>query len=103
MNDRNDSRREFLTRMGAAGFGAFLASTREAWGLDAIANPLASYPSRGWEKAYRDLWKYDSTFSFTCAPNDTHNCILKAYVRQGVITRIGPSMRYGEATDLSGH
>ena len=36
-------------------------------------------------------------------PNDTHNCLLKAYVRSGVVTRIGPTMRYGEATDLDGN
>ena len=75
----------------------------EAWGLQAIENPLAAYPDRDWEKAYRDLWKYDSTFTFLCAPNDTHNCILNAYVRYGVITRIGPTMSYGEATDLDGN
>ncbi len=103
MKIEKDSRREFLAKCAGAGLGAFLASAEHAWGLDAITNPLASYPDRGWERAYRDLWKYDSTFTFTCAPNDTHNCLLKAYVRQGVVTRIGPSMRYGEATDLSGN
>ena len=60
-------------------------------------------PNRDWERTYRDLWKYDSTFTFLCAPNDTHNCILNAYVRSGVMTRIGPTMRYGEATDLDGN
>ncbi|MBI2350649.1 MAG: molybdopterin oxidoreductase, partial [Deltaproteobacteria bacterium] len=74
----------------------------DAWGLGAIENPLAAYPNRDWEKVYRDLWKYDSTFTFLCAPNDTHNCILNAYVRDGVVTRIGPTMKYGEATDLYG-
>ena len=103
MKDSEQSRRDFLAKAGTAGFGAFLASVQRGWGLDAIANPLASYPDRGWERAYRDLWKYDSTFTFTCAPNDTHNCTLKAFVRQGVNTRIGPTMRYGEATDLSGN
>ena len=63
----------------------------------------AAYPDRGWERVYRDLWKYDSTFTFLCAPNDTHNCILNAYVRSGVVTRIGPTMKYGLATDLAGH
>jgi nitrate reductase alpha subunit len=38
-----------------------------------------------------------------CAPNDTHNCLLNAYVRNGVITRIGPTMKYGLATDLDGN
>jgi nitrate reductase alpha subunit len=97
------TRREFLEAASAMGFAAFVASATRAWGLDAIDNPLARYPDRDWEQAYRDLWRYDSTFTFLCAPNDTHNCILNAYVRSGVITRIGPTMRYGEATDLEGN
>ncbi len=97
------SRREFLEAASALGFGAFVQSATRAWGLDAIENPLARYPDRGWEDAYRDLWKTDSSFTFLCAPNDTHNCILNAYVRSGVVTRIGPTMRYGEATDLDGN
>jgi nitrate reductase alpha subunit len=96
-------RRDFLSMVSAAGFGAFVASTQDAWGLEAISNPLAVYPDRGWERVYRDLWKYDSRYTFLCAPNDTHNCLLHAYVRQDVITRIGPTMRYGEATDLTGN
>ncbi len=97
------NRRDFLKLVAAAGFGGLVASTAESWGLEAIPNPLASYPHRDWEQAYRDLWKHDSVFTFTCAPNDTHNCILRAYVRNGVVVRIGPSMRYGEATDLAGN
>jgi len=96
-------RRDFFGMVAAAGLGGLLASTVDAWGLDQVTNPLASYPERGWERVYRDLWKYDSTFTFTCAPNDTHNCILNAYVRNGVIVRIGPSMKYGEASDLDGN
>ncbi|HXG48008.1 MAG TPA: molybdopterin-dependent oxidoreductase, partial [Methylomirabilota bacterium] len=96
-------RREFLAMVSAAGFGGLVASIRDAWGLEAISNPLATYPDRGWERVYRDLWHYDSKYTFLCAPNDTHNCLLHAYVRQGVVTRIGPSMRYGEATDLNGN
>ncbi len=103
MKDLELMRRDFLGLAGAAGFGALVASVQKSWGVEAISNPLASYPDRNWERAYRDLWKYDSTFTFLCAPNDTHNCNLKAYVRQGVITRIGPSMRYGEAADLNGN
>lgn len=98
----NVSRRRFLEAVGAAGFGALVASGAKAWGLEAITNPLAVYPERGWEKVYRDLWKYDSTFTFLCAPNDTHNCLLNGFVRDGVVTRIGPTMRYGEAVDLNG-
>jgi nitrate reductase alpha subunit len=100
---REISRRDFFAMLSASGLAGFLGSIREAWGLEAISNPLAQYPSRGWEQACRDLWKYDSKFVFLCAPNDTHNCLLDAYVRNGVITRIGPTMRYGEATDLYGN
>ncbi len=96
------NRREFLGIMSAAGLSAFSLSAGNAWGLTAIENPLAKYPNRDWEKVYRDLWHYDSTYTFLCAPNDTHNCILNAYVRSGVITRIGPTMKYGEATDIYG-
>jgi len=96
------TRRQFLELLRNTGFGALAASATRAFGLDAVDNPLARYPDRGWENAYRDLWKYDSTFTFLCAPNDTHNCILNAYVRSGSILRIGPTMRYGEATDLYG-
>jgi nitrate reductase alpha subunit len=103
MMSNDISRRDFLTTATAAGFGALIASATKAWGLDAVANPLAAYPNRDWEKVYRDLWKYDSTFTFLCAPNDTHNCILNGFVRSGVVTRIGPTMRYGEATDLDGN
>ena len=103
MTPREISRREFLELASAAGFGSLVASASAAWGLDAISNPLAAYPDRDWERVYRDLWKSDSTFTFLCAPNDTHNCLLRAYVRSGVVTRIGPTMRYGEAMDLYGN
>src|SRR3990172_3567659 len=100
---KNLSRREFLEAIGAAGFGALALSATKAWGLEAITNPLAIYSDRDWERVYRDLWKYDSKLTFMCAPNDTHNCLLHGYVRSGVITRIGPTMRYGDATDLEGN
>src|SRR3972149_9157993 len=97
------NRREFLEMMSAAGFSALRLSVTDPWAAKAIENPLAQYPNRDWEKVYRGLWKYDSTFTFLCAPNGTHNCILNAYVRSGVITRIGPTMKYGQATDLYGN
>ena len=97
------SRREFLIATSAAGFGAMVLSVTKGWGLEAITDPLSVYPNRDWERVYRDLWKYDSKFTFLCAPNDTHNCLLNAYVRSGVMVRIGPTMRYGEATDLEGN
>ncbi|MHC4296107.1 MAG: molybdopterin-dependent oxidoreductase [Planctomycetota bacterium] len=62
------------------------------------------YPARDWEKVYRDQFKHDFTYHFMCAPNDTHNCLLKgllkAFVKNNVITRIGPSYGYGKPKDL---
>jgi len=68
-----------------------------------VANPLAAYPNRDWEKVYRNLYKHDSSFVFMCAPNDTHNCLLRGFVKNGVVTRIGPSWGYNKATDLAGN
>ncbi len=68
-----------------------------------VDNPLRAYPNRDWERVYRDLFAYDSTFTFLCAPNDTHNCLLTAYVRNGTMVRLGPSFGFGKATDLEGN
>ena len=68
-----------------------------------IDNPLAAYPDRDWERAYRNIFAHDYTFTFLCAPNDTHNCLLKAHVKNGIITRIGPTYGYGKARDLYGN
>lgn len=101
------TRRQFLAAAGAT-IGGLTASTllQDLAFLDPIPeidNPLAFYPNRSWEQRYRDLYAYDSSFAFLCAPNDTHNCLLLARVKQGMVTRIEPSYRYGEATDLYGN
>lgn len=101
------SRRDFMkvAASAAAAFsarGAFAAPIRYFQPLQ-IDNPLAAYPSRDWESVYRNILAYDSSFTFLCAPNDTHNCLLKGYVKNGVVTRIGPSYKYGMATDLEGN
>lgn len=103
----NLERRQFLKGMTLTGamlagrtlFGAPIRYFKPLY----IDNPLAYYPNRDWEKAYRNIFEYDSSFVFLCAPNDTHNCLLKAYVKNGVIARIGPSYGYGKATDLYGN
>ncbi|MEK6706031.1 MAG: molybdopterin-dependent oxidoreductase [Bdellovibrionota bacterium] len=111
-NDIKDSidsgRREFLKKSIAA-VGAFGYAR---WAIGApiryfkpmhIDNPLAYYPNRDWESVYRNIFEPESSFVFLCAPNDTHNCLLKAYVKNGVVVRIGPSYGYGKATDLYGN
>ncbi|MBX7191666.1 MAG: molybdopterin-dependent oxidoreductase [Sandaracinaceae bacterium] len=97
------TRRGFLRIGSALGFGAVLASASRAWGITRVENPLAAYPDRSWEHVYRDLYRTDSDFTFTCAPNDTHNCILRAFVKNGVLVRIQPTYQYKNATDLFGN
>ncbi|MEM4782338.1 MAG: twin-arginine translocation signal domain-containing protein, partial [Halalkalicoccus sp.] len=108
VGDTELSRREVLGGLagaaGAAGLGVFgyrrLQPEEEVEGE--VMNPLAEYPDQGWEDSYRDVWDRDDSYMLTCTPNDTHNCYLEASVKNGVITRLGPSMNYGEATDLYG-
>ncbi len=108
----NHSRRKFLKNGLLASMGAVALSglSADAFGevsdffdpMD-IDNPLAKYPNRGWEKTYRDLWQYDDEFTFLCAPNDTHNCLLKAHVKNGTMVRIAPSYAFGNAKDVMGN
>ncbi len=99
------SRRAFLRRSAAAGVAVTaadmlaLSALRPAHALD---NPLAAYPKRGWEKLYRDVYAHDDDYVFMCTPNCTHNCYLKAYVKNGVVTRCGPTQKYHQATDVYG-
>jgi len=107
-NSNGHSRRSFVKGMAITGGVLATAKWAQATPLryfkpTIIDNPLAAYPDRNWEKVYRDIFAHDSSFVFLCAPNDTHNCLLKAYVKNGVVQRIGPSYGYGKATDLYGN
>lgn len=107
-DQRQISRRRFLQLAGAAGFGA-LASPKDLFAQYgflnpvSVANPLADYPSRDWEKMYRDIFRTDGSFVFLCCPNDTHNCLLKAYTKNDVVVRIEPTYGYSKAKDLYGN
>jgi nitrate reductase alpha subunit len=119
MADTPLSRRELLRRSVALGAGVaageLLFSPRHLTAAEtpasggatptavSYANPLAQSPDREWERVYRDLFAEDDSFVFTCAPNDTHNCLLRAHVKNGVIVRISPTYGYGKATDLLGN
>ncbi|OGS48845.1 MAG: hypothetical protein A3K68_06895 [Euryarchaeota archaeon RBG_16_68_13] len=70
--------------------------------IDQALNPLEGYPNRDWERVYRDLYSWDDTYAFLCAPNDTHGCLLMARVKNGVVKFIDPSFGYGKATDIYG-
>lgn len=105
-------RRKFLRDMTLSGLGTAALSSLsfDSFGkafaffdpMD-IKNPLVAYPARDWEKTYRDLWNYDSEFTFLCAPNDTHNCLLKAHVKNDTVVRIAPSYGFSQAEDLQGN
>jgi nitrate reductase alpha subunit len=104
------TRRTFIKIAAGTGAGVLLSGCEselftflEPKTAGAAESPLTTYPNRDWEKVYRNVYEEDSHFHFLCAPNDTHNCLLKAHVKNGVITRLSPSFRYGEATDLYGN
>lgn len=112
MSESNKSRRKFLKNFALSGAGYLILSQLPLAGFQEafanfdpvdVKNPLKFYPDRNWEKTYRDLWKYDSEFTFLCAPNDTHNCLLKAHVKNDTIVRIAPSYAFSQATDLQGN
>ena len=52
---------------------------------------------------YRDLYTPDSTYHYLCAPNDTHGCLLRASVKNGVAVYADASFGYHKATDLYGN
>jgi len=102
------SRRTFLYQMAMAGAGVAATASRLSGAVQdiqplSVENPLSGYPNRDWEKHYRNLYASDSTFTFLCAPNDTHNCLLHAHVKNGVVTRISPTFGFSQATDLDGN
>jgi nitrate reductase alpha subunit len=101
-------RRGFLRLAALAGLGSVAApadlfAQYRVLAPVRVGNPLADYPNRDWERIYRDIFRHDRTFTFLCAPNDTHNCLLRAFVKNNVLVRIEPTYGYGKATDLSGH
>jgi len=101
------SRRDFLRIASAGGVGALTSGFGffNFGGLAPLAvdNPLDFYPSRDWEKTYRNAYKVDDSFTFVCAPNDTHMCRLRAFVRNGVVLRTEQAYDAGLATDLYGN
>lgn len=103
-NAKRLSRRGFLG-LGAASLAAgiarpLFAALKPAENID---NPLQHYPARGWEALYRDIYRYDKEFTFVCAPNDTHNCRLRGFVRNGVLVRIEQAYDVSSYNDLQGN
>jgi len=113
MSDKHKqiTRRQFLVETGAvaAAGGLFGLPGRFAFASRALApvpdidNPLEYYPDRGWEKVYRDQYHYDRTFTYICAPNDTHMCRVRAFVRNGIVTRLEQNYDHQNYGDLYGN
>ncbi|MCL6643495.1 MAG: molybdopterin-dependent oxidoreductase, partial [Dehalococcoidia bacterium] len=100
-------RRQFIklsAGLAAAGTAAY-AGQRLSFlqAAPGVANPLQYYPNRGWERLYRDQYRYDSSFTFDCAPNCTHNCRLRAFVRNGIVIRTEQNYDCQDVGDPSGN
>jgi nitrate reductase alpha subunit len=100
------SRRGFLKVAGLTGVaGAVFSSPAYAFlrPVVGIKNPLDFYPERGWEEVYRDQYRYDSSFTFVCSPNDTHSCRVRAIVRNGIVTRTEQNYDIQKYQDIYGN
>ena len=68
-----------------------------------VGNPLGEYPDRSWERVYHDQYRYDSSFTWCCSPNDTHGCRVRAFVRNGVVMRVEQNYDHQTYEDLYGN
>lgn len=103
------TRREFVLT-GSSLAGGFLLFSKGGKSLfnfrfltPQVDNPLEHYPDRDWEKIYRDQYRYDSSFTYVCSPNDTHACRVRAFVRNGVIVRIEQNYDSDKVGDIYGN
>ncbi len=101
------SRRQFLKV--SAGTVAAVAVADKVLALTAlqpvieVGNPLGEYPDRSWERVYHDQYRYDSSFTWCCSPNDTHGCRVRAFVRNGVVMRVEQNYDHQTYEDLYGN
>src|SRR5919197_1076562 len=101
------TRRQFLKA--SAGTIAAAAIADRALALTAlqpvieVGNPLGDYPDRSWERVYYDQYRYDSSFTWCCSPNDTHGCRVRAFVRNGVVMRVEQNYDHQTYEDLYGN
>ena len=101
------SRRQFLKV--SAGTVAAVAVADQVLALTAlqpvieVGNPLGDYPDRSWERVYHDQYRYDSSFTWVCSPNDTHACRIRAFVRNGVVMRVEQNYDHQTYEDLYGN
>ena len=102
------SRREFLKvgTLGLGGFSLLWSMPGSSFFLNKIPeidNPLTHYPNRGWEKSYRNQYKFDDSFTFICSPNCTHECRMRGFKRNGVMIRTEQNYDSHKIKDLYGN
>ena len=68
-----------------------------------VGNPLGEYPDRAWELVYHGQYRYDSSFTWVCSPNDTHACRVRSFVRNGVVMRVEQNYDHQTYEDLYGN
>src|SRR3990172_3292078 len=68
-----------------------------------VGNPLEHYPNRDWEAVYPEQYSYDGTFTFVCSPNDTHECRIRAFLKNGIISRVEQNYDIGQYADPEGN
>ena len=100
------NRRKFLQV--SAGVATAMALTSKRVGAQLkpvvkVGNPLESYPDRRWEEVYRDQYKYERSFTYCCSPNDTHQCRVRGFVRNGILMRIEQNYDHHKIRDLYGN
>jgi nitrate reductase / nitrite oxidoreductase, alpha subunit len=97
-------RRTFLkSSLTAAVSSGLFAPRLWAFAPTQIENPLGHYPDRDWERVYRDQYRTDGSFTWVCAPNDTHNCRMRAFLRNGIVIRSEQAYEAGSCKDLYGN
>jgi nitrate reductase alpha subunit len=104
--DTRLKRRDFIKLTGLATVAACAPTKNLLGGLSGIKtinNPLDHYPNRDWEKVYLDQYAFDRTFTWICAPNDTHMCRMRAFVRNGVVIRSEQNYDHHRYGDLYGN
>jgi nitrate reductase alpha subunit len=89
--------------VGSQDLGAAVHDYQVLRPIEPGGNPLSEYVIRDWEHVYRDLYTPDSTYHYMCGPNDTHGCLLRATVKNGVTVYADPSYKYQDCTDYYGN
>ena len=98
-------RRRFLQAFAASAalFAAPTGVLRALAATDEVENPLLFYPARDWEKVYLDQYRFDKEFTWVCAPNDTHMCRLRGFIRNGVMIRSEQNYDHDRYGDMYGN